>query len=240
LKTITLTLDDATVNALSGSGIKLLAWKCVGNSDAGTKPLIWSVYQTLYMNNYVSYGPSFSVYTAENTAITKGTVILPNSQYPIDTDETLVLSADGSAKAVNGGTAGAVTVISNATISYTCGLSQAQGSSQSIVPYCGATIYPGFEETFYPVDKVLLALSSANLSQGQYIASLDGSVTSATSVRAATAAIGRSMLLVDLTGSDSRSVSYSIDKGWSNDGGVWAKQYPSNTPLNSVVIRGDG
>jgi hypothetical protein len=238
---ITLTLDDATVNAFGGSGIKLLAWKCVGNSDLATKPLIWSVFQTVYQKNYVSYGSSFSVYTAENTAVTEGSVILPNSEYPIGTDQTLVLTANGGVKVVSGGTVGAVAVTSSSdNISYTCGLSQAQGGSQSGVPYCGATIYPGFEETFYPIDKVLLAFSSSNLSQGEYIASLNTPVTSRMAAITAqvTAITGLSMLLVDLTGSDSRSVSYSIGKGWSKD--VWAKEYPSNILLKSILVQGDG
>jgi hypothetical protein len=234
---ITLTLDDTTVNAFSSSGIKLLAWKCIGNSDLATKPLIWSVFPTLYQKNYVSYGSNFSVYTAQNTNLAEGTVILPSSEYPIGTDQTLVLSANGGAKVVSGGTAGAVTVASNDTISYFCGLSQAQGTSQSIVPYCGATIYPSFEETFYPIDKVLLAFSSVNLSEGEYIESLD--VRKSPQIAARVAAItGLSMLLVDLTGSDGRSVSYSIGKGWSND--VWAKEYPANTSLKSILVQDDG
>ena len=239
MKQITLTLDDTTLNAFSGSGIKLLSWKCVGNSDTATKPLIWSV-QTLFKINYVGYGSTLSVYTAENTVITEGTVISPNSQYAIDTDETLMLASNCSPKVVSGGTAGAVTVISSAKISYTCGLSQAQGSSQQAVPYCSATINPDFAETFYPIDKILLGFSSAHVSQGEYVACLDGTGKSQSSFATAAAVTGMSMLLVDLTASDTRSVCYSIGQGWSNDGGVWAKQYRANIPLNTIVIQGDG
>lgn len=240
MKRITLNLDNATVNSFSASGIKLLAWKSVGNSDLATKPLIWSVFQTLFQTNYVSYDSPFSAYTAECTTITEGTVVLPNSQYPIETDQTLALTAKGGATVVSGGTAGAVTVTNSDSVSYLCGLSQAEGAQQAMVPYCAATIYPGFAETFYPVDKVLLAFSSAALAQGEYIGSLAGSPVSqpAAVSNRATAIFGMSMLLVDLSASDSRTVSYSMDQGWSND--LWSKQYPATTPLSSILIQGDG
>lgn len=241
MKQITLTLDDGTASALAVSGVKLLAWKSIGNSDRATKPLIWSVSQSVYQLNYVSYGPSFSAYRAASTVITEATVILPNSYYPIDTGQTLALTANGGAKVVNGGTAGAVTVTSANTVSYVCGLSQAEGSSSSIVPYCAATIYPGFEETFYPVDKVLLAFSSADLVEGEYIAALAGSPSArlnAASSDRAEAITGSSMLLVDLTAADCRTVRYSFDKGWSID--LWSKTYPADTSLSSILIQGDG
>lgn len=239
MRQITLKLDDATANAFAASGIKLLAWKCVGNSDRAARPLIWSVSRSLFQQNYVSYGPSFAAYRAENTVISDQTVIVANSEYAIDINQTLALSANGDAKVVNGGTTGAVTVTSADSVSYLCGLSQAQGSSLTMVPYCAAPIYPGFEQTFYPIDKVLLALSSANLMQGEYVASLDGSMTAlpiAVTMRA-NAIIASSMLLVDLTAADCRTVSYGIGSGWNHD--VWAKEYPANTPLSSILIDDD-
>ncbi len=240
MKQITLTLDNATVNSFSASGIKLLAWKSIGNSDLTAKPLIWSVFQTLFQTNYVSYDSPFSAYTAERPTITEGTVVLPNSEYPIDTNQTLAIIAKGVATVVSGGTAGAVTVTNSDNVSYLCGLSQAEGDQQAVAPYCAATIYPGFAETFYPVDKVLLAFSSADVAQGEYIAYLADSPASqpAAVTGRATAIFGLSMLLVDLSASDSRTVSYSIDQGWSN--GVWAKQYASATSLSSILIQGDG
>ena len=223
------------------SGVKLLAWKSIGNSDRATKPLIWSVSQSVYQLNYVSYGPSFCAYLATDTVIAERTEIRPNAQYPIATGQTLAIGANGDAKIVNGGTAGAVTVKNADTVSLICGLSQVEGSSSSIVPYCAATIYPGFEETFYPVDKVLLAFSSADLVEGEYITALAGSPASqldAASGYRVEAITSSSMLLVDLTSADSRSVSYSLDKGWSID--LWSKTYPADTLLPSILIQGDG
>jgi hypothetical protein len=239
LKQITVTIDSASVSNMNGSSIKLIAWKAVGNSDSATKPLVWSALPAISPAMCVSYGTGTSVYTSAAVGLQQGSVIQPSYQTPIATGQVLVLSSNsgGGGDLIYGGPPTAISVRNSTGVEYLCGLMQSQGSNVS-APYCGVPIFGGgAQQSLYPVDKILLGFSSAVLAPGEYIASLDGSIApDAISM----AVVITKMLLVDLTSADARSVSYSVNSGWSWGGFVWATEYSASAELATILIQGDG
>jgi hypothetical protein len=240
MKQISITMDCASVSAYNRSGVQLIIWKSVGNSDAATKPLIWSVLQTISQTMYVRYtSTSISAYTSTSADVQPGTVIQPAFSAPIAIGQILVLSKNGggSGEVQGGGPAGAVSVQNSTGTEYLCGLMQAQGSND-LAPYCAVPIYGAGQESLYPVDKVLLGFSSAALEPGEYVPFLDGSapITSRSSVDAS---VGTTMLLIDLTSADTRSVSYDINTGWSWGQNAWGTAYSSDIKLAAILIEGD-
>jgi len=240
MKQITITMDPASVCAYNSSSVRLIIWKSVGNSDAATEPLIWSVLPAISPTMYVSYTTtSISVYTSMSADVPPGTVIQPTFSAPIAIGEILVLSKNGggSGNVQAGGPAGAVSVQNSTGTEYLCGLVQAQGSND-LAPYCAVLIYGAGQESLYPVDKVLLGFSSAALKPGEFVQSLDSFVP-ITSRSNTNASVGTSMLLIDLTSADTRSVSYDMNTGWSWGKNAWGTTYSSDTKLATILIEGD-
>jgi hypothetical protein len=240
MKQITITIDALTVSAYNSSSVQLIIWKSVGNSDTATEPMIWSVVKSINPTMYVSYTPtSTSVYTSTTVDVQPGTVIQATYSTPIATGQILVLSKNGggSGDVQSGGPAGAVSVQNSTGTEYLCGLMQAQGSND-LALYCAVPIYGAGQESLYPVDKVLLGFSSATLEPGEYVQSLESSVPM-TGRSDLAASVGTSMLLIDLTSADNRSVSYDINTGWSWGKNAWATTYSSDTKLATILIEGD-
>jgi hypothetical protein len=240
MKQTTITMDSTSVSAYNSSGIRLIIWKSVGNSDAATEPLIWSVLPAISPTMYVSYTTtSILVDTSMSADVPPGMAIQPAFSAPIAIGQILVLSKNGggSGDVQGGGPAGAVSVQNSTGTEYLCGLAQAQGSNDP-EPYCAVPIYGAGQESLYPVDKVLLGFSSAALEPGKYLLSLDGSVP-ITSRSNVDASVGTTMLLIDLTSADTRSVSYDINTGWSWGKNAWGVTYSSATKLAAILIEGD-
>ncbi len=244
MKQIDIAIDPASAAALDASGVQLILCKAVRNSDQATKPLIWSVVPTISQNMVVGYLAPIHVFTSIAVDIGRGSTVVPNADYAVAPGQILAIQPDsgGGGTVVGGGPAGTIGVSNDTHVEYTGGLMQQLSSETAPSPYCFVPVYgSGVLETFTPVDKILLALATGNITAGMYLKNLAGSTVFAASAgldKRALAMVGE-CLLVDLTAADTRAVSFDINTGWSWGDGIWATPYPATVSLAKILIESD-
>lgn len=241
-KDISITINSQSVSALNRSGAKLIICKSVGNSDQATFPLLWSVLSPISESMHVSYKSEMQAYTSTAVTIQPGQVVEQNSSALIAPGQIFVVdqNAGGGGQIKNGGQPPSAVNFQNATgVQYTCGLMQAQGSG-NLVPYCFAPLFgAGDQETFFPLDKILLGFCTGKAVEGMYLTNLVGLVAPAALHMDRAVARVTKTVLVDLTSSDKRAISFDVNAGWSWGEETWAQTYPATTPLAAILIEGD-
>lgn len=215
---VTITMNQTTVNALSTGGFYLYGFKAVRTTTTGA-PVVWFETAAFGLNTQVSWSESYQAYTSNSQLISGGQVVASNS-YPIDLNQTLQITTPAGTGTVNtqSGTAHAIDIANQTTTQFTCGISQS--NPQGVVaPMCAFTLYGNFTDVIAPIEKVLLMFSTLAINTGTVVEQAYSPA-----------------LLIDLTAENSRNVAFDINLGWSWGGGSWAQAYASNTDLVPLLI----
>jgi hypothetical protein len=215
---VTITMNQTTVDALTNGGFYLYGFKAVKTTSAGA-PVVWFETAAFGLSTLVSWSESYQAYTSNNQVIAGGQVVATNS-YPIGLGQTLQITTPAGTGSVNtqSGTPQAIDIANQTTTQFTCGISQSNPLGV-ITPMCAFTLYGNFTDVIAPIEKVLLMFSTLPINTGTVV---EQSYSPA--------------LLIDLTAENSRTVAFDINKGWSWGGGSWAQGYAANTDLVPLLI----
>ncbi|MBD2756305.1 hypothetical protein [Spirosoma validum] len=213
---ITITLDNQTIDQLQSKGYTLYAFKAVQAYDQ-VQPLVWLSNNHYSPTTTISWQDRLTAFTS-NSQLSNGAVVQTSATYNMDLGQMLQVNNNGYGT-VTMGQPGQIT-IQNATFSpLTCGLGQPiQQSPNALI--CASQAYPNSSLSLAPVNKVLLLFSTTP--------SQPGTVTQ----RAAANGI-----FLDLNGITNSTVSYNLNQGWSNSS-VPSQLVQAGQSLAQLLIQG--
>ncbi|UEM24975.1 hypothetical protein JL100_033320 (plasmid) [Skermanella mucosa] len=219
--TLTITMDDTTVNDLLNSGYYLYAYKAVQAANAnGGAPLVWFQTQTISENTVITWTESYEAYTSTETSFTDGTVINASASYPINLGQELqVNSVAGTGTIVNSSNTSVISILNQTSTQFTCGISQSvQGSSGSQL--CALPLYGNNLDTITPVEQVLVVFQTEQVDTGSVVYQCYAP-----------------SLLVNMTGMTAASISYDINTNWSGNTEGWCTQYEAGTDITPILVQ---
>ena len=148
---ITITMDDATLNRLTGMGMKLFAFKAVEAGTKGGRPLVWFESSQYSQTTVVDWRVRYKAYSSRSEIISGGRS--PSSaDYSADLGDTFfITSPTGTGVVRREGDVRAITIRDEMENSFTCGISQENGTGVS--PICAFPIYSGFADVFIPIEE---------------------------------------------------------------------------------------
>jgi hypothetical protein len=219
---VTITMSQATVDALTENGFILNAFKAVKATVGRGAPLVWSQTRSFTSSTVLTWTDTYQAYTSE-TAIVPNERIAVGNAYPISLDDTLnVTASSGAGSVMGGGVQQAITIMNQTRDLFTGGISQAEPGG-SDAPVCALPLYGDQPAVIAPVEKVLLMFSTMPIQPGTVVEQAPSQG-----------------ILIDLTDAPARSVAYDINQGWSWDGGNWAEIVGPATNLVPLLIDTSG
>lgn len=214
---ISIQMDPSTVSALMQGGYQLYGFKAVRTTANGASPLVWLSTNRLSTQTAVSWMDEYQAYISNNQIIPNGR-IMPMASYGIYPGQTLQVQNGGIGQVINSGTPGAISILNQSMMQFTCGISQFINGMPS--PNCALPLYGNFMNVVTPVEKVMLMFSSMSVNTGTVVYQAF-----------------RPGLLIDLTSSNSRTVTFDINTGWSWGGYSWGQAVAPNTNLLPLLIQ---
>jgi hypothetical protein len=214
---VDISMPQVTVQALQQNGFTLVALHAM---QAGFRAVPTAWFCT------TGFAPSMQVAWVEQyQAYTSGSMVMPNarismdSAYNIGLGQQMSVTGPGNMQVSAGGPGNAITLANQTMSQITCGIA-VSAPGYSSAPVCAVPLYPGVAQTIMPVPKVLLMFSDAPVGAGTVLEQANGPA-----------------LLVDLSGSSTRQVSYDVNSGWSCGGQPWGQTYPSGTSLAPLLTQ---
>jgi hypothetical protein len=218
---IDIAMSQDTVEKLNSHGYKLFAFKGVQSSVPGA-PVVWFKTTKFGKVTSVKWKEQYQGYTADADAISGGSVSA-NNAYDMDFDQTLdVTGGAGTGAVVNGGLPTALTIANQSGVPFTSGISQMvqQPDGTSVAnPMCAFDLFGSATLQIAPIEQVLLMFAT------------DTHDTGAVIYNAFTQGV-----LIDLTASNTRSVSFDIDAGWDWGNAGWGQSVTNGAPLAPLLI----
>lgn len=218
---ITIAMSQTTVDTLTAQNFSLYGFKAVSTTQGGGAPVVWFKSTTFGLGTFVNWDEQYQAYTASSSAIANGQISSTNP-YDIDLGQTLnVTGTSGTGSVGAAGTPLAISINNETSTPFTCGISQMQtGSGPAVaMPMCAFPLNGNSMDVIAPVEQVALMFATAQIDTGSVV------------YQAFTQGI-----LVDLTSSNSVTVQYDINKGWSWDG-VIGTIIPANASLVPFIIQ---
>ncbi|WP_051631300.1 hypothetical protein [Afifella pfennigii] len=213
---VVIDMDQDTVAALKGSNYYLYGFKAVRGQSSGV-PTVWFQSQNFLTETTLTWEESYQSYIS-NDEIESNVVIHASNKADIDLGQTMTVDQYGNVKVSGDGTAGAVSIMNASTSPYTCGLSQ-QSPSGDYTSLCAFPLYGNGLDLIVPIEKVLLMFATKPVKTATVI------------VQAFAQGV-----LIDLTGVESRELSFDINKGWNFGTATWAQTVPANSPMQPLLI----
>jgi len=216
---IDITMTQGTVTALESGKYSLFGFKAVQATQGGGAPLVWfQLPATAYSNTTrLTWTEQYKAYTSTDTAISSGQV-----EASFDTDislgQTLGVVAGGFGDVTSDGPAHAISIQNTVTTQFTCGIAQ-QAVDGSVNPMCAFPLYGNQLDVIAPIEKVLLMFSTTPVNTGTVIEQAYSPG-----------------VLIDLTTSSLRSLSYDINTGWAWGGFSWGQPVAANDSLIPLLI----
>jgi len=201
---VTITMSQATVDALTKSGYLLYALKAVASSDKAGVPVVW-LRSAYGLTTNVEWCEQYQAYTSPQS-LSPTTPITAAASYPIAVGQTLeVRTPAGTGAVVGGGVADAIAILDRTTTAFACGPAlPCNGAPTS--PICAFPLYGNNVQVFGPVLRVLLLFSTTDAPPGLPVRTAWGPG-----------------ILIDFESADTRQVTFDLNDAWGWDGGAWAK-----------------
>jgi hypothetical protein len=218
---VSLIMSAYTVSCLAASGFFLYGFKAVRSADQACRPLVWfktadySALTTVCWREQVQAYTSTSYITANNF-ITAGfsTDIAPGQTLDVLDKGLGVLVASSQS---------VISIFNTTHTRFTCGLQQAVGGIFS--PLCALPLYGGTRTVIAPSPRILLVFSTGLLRPGTVVESWD----------AFDGTTGPG-ILIELTDSHQRDVTYDINSDWSWNSQGWARHVAAHGSLSPWLI----
>jgi hypothetical protein len=213
---VSITMDQATVEALSSGNYSLYGFKSVQSSAGGGRPLVWFKSNDFGLDTDVTWEVQYEAYTSRSAIIPNGQ-IKGLSSYSIDLGQMLEVETPQGTGNVVDGTPGIISIENLTATQVTCGISEVvDGTAQ---PLCAFPLYGNGLDAIVPIQKVMFTFSTKPVNTGTVIEQ----------------AYSQS-ILIDLTAKTSREVSFDINSGWSWGGYSWAQAIRPSTNVVPLLI----
>lgn len=243
---VNITMSSETVENLKKAGFQLYGFKAVKASGTGGVPLIWFATDKYLVNTTVDWSEDYQAYISTQLNPSPYEVIKPCpltesinnrlalknytkddrlaltacSSESIELGQEMVVDTYGNTTVMPNGNDSAISIVNKATNQWTCGISQALLNPLTYNPLSAFPLYGSDQCVITPLNKVLLMFASYSL---------------LTTGAVVTQSWGPSVL-VDLTGVESRNVTYDLNNGWGPTNQVWAEIIPVNSDLTTKLI----
>ncbi|HEX2080112.1 MAG TPA: hypothetical protein VHG08_20595 [Longimicrobium sp.] len=216
---VTIQMDQTTVNDLQSNGFNLYAFQAVQGASDGY-PVVWFQTTTFALTTEVTWSEEYQAYTSSSQLIPNGEIVASNS-YSASLGQTLnVSNSTGTGTVVETGTSGAISINNQTSTQFTCGISEQQPNG-TYAPLCAFPLFGNDLDVIAPIEQVFLMFATTELNTGTVIEQSYGQG-----------------ILINLTGTNSQTVSYDINGGWTwAGGGNWATTYPANENLVPLLIQ---
>jgi hypothetical protein len=208
---ITILMSAETADELKNQGYSLFGFKAVlAGAPAGAAPLVWFSSTAFGKKVTVSWTEQYEAYSSTQQ-IAAGVTIDASNSYPIDLGQQLAISeSSGTGSVVNGDVPTAIEISNTSKTLLTCGIGQMINGIAN--PLCAFPLHGVGTDVITPIEKVMLTFATKMVNTG--------TVTEQAFEEGA---------LFDLTGNNNVTVTFDIDKGWSD----------SDAPMTPVVAKQD-
>lgn len=216
---VTVKISPADVAALKEQGYSLYGFKSVEAAGGGA-PTVWFNLdrEKLLTNTSIRWEEKFEGYNS-TSQITEATEIITSNTIRTDLGNLVTIErGSGNLSETTDGIKGTVSFLNEDTQQFTVGIAQLVDGESNILcafPILGS----GSARAITPITKIALIFSTARINTGVVI-------TKAMSSGA----------LIDLTGTTSRTVEFSLNNGWSAGGASWLKRFNAFANLSSLLI----
>ena len=193
------------------------------SSNQSGVPLVWYTSGNYLQTVTITPASALVAYISTDEIKENG-VIHPGSTISIALSQIMTVDQNTELSVSGGFVSDALEIVSEASSTYTCGITRAEGTGQA-VPYCAFALYPSFTVPITPLQKIFVMFASSTYDLGaNMVKALD---------------VG---LYVDLTGVAERDVSFDITAGWQTTptGEIWATRIDAGTNLASFMIEPPG
>jgi hypothetical protein len=228
--TITINMDADTIQKLLASQYTLYGYKAVQSTDKAGRPLVWFGTQSYSTATVVSCSDVYQVYTS-SSSIVSGEQISVGFSTNILCGQTLQVTGGGVGTVVNTGSPSDVSISSQTTTEFTCGIMQEaiiNGNPSAFVPFCAFPLYGLNLQEIRPIKKILLMFSTAKTDNGTVVAdSADGMLLPGANGPG---------IIIDFSAMSSCTITYDVDLGWIWGNYAWAQQIPANESLIPWLI----
>jgi len=217
---ITITMDQNTVNKLVASGFKLYGFKGAKTTLQGGAPLIWFQTEKFSLTTEVSWTEQYQAYTSLSQIIPNGQ-IEASAAYNISLGQTLnVTNVSGTGQVVTGGTENAISINNKNTTPFTCGVSQVNSVTKVAKPLCAFPLYGLALDVLAPIELVMLEFATEAHNTGTVIYQAFSQAA-----------------LIDLTSQSQIPVTFDINQGWSAGGTPSVRFFPAGTNLAPLLLK---
>lgn len=217
--TIQISTDDLA--ALKNQGYSLYAFKAVAASGSGA-PTVWFKLDQgrLVTNNVLSWTEKYQGYNSTSQVMN---YVQISANSIIDTDLGDLVTIDRNSGILSNstnGSNGTISFLNNAQQEFTIGIKQTINGISNIL--CAFEIPGnGYMKVITPVAKIALIFSTDNIQ------------TATVTMKSMS-----SGALIDLTGTTSRTVNFSLANGWSaNENPTWLSTFGASTDMSSLLIK---
>jgi hypothetical protein len=217
---ITITMDQNTVNSLQAGGFALYGFKGVKTTLQGGAPLIWLQSRQFSLTTVVSWTEQYQAYTSLSQIIPNGQ-IQASAAYDISLAQTLnVTNPSGTGQVVTGGTQNAISINNQTNTPFTCGISQVNSTTKVANPLCAFPLYGLALDALAPIELVMLEFATTAVNTGTVIYQAFSQAA-----------------LIDLTSQPQIPVTFDINQGWSAGDNPRVKFFPAGTNLAPLLLK---
>lgn len=223
-RTLTISLSNATVQALAAGNLALYGFAAVSYGPVltaavgygGGYPLVWFRTPHCLQSTVVTLSdPAFAFIST--TALSENAVVAMSASAPVDVGQTVQVATTGLLTTEASGQPGVISVVNQGPSPWTCGLAADAGPGPA--PICAFPLHGNSMDMIGPTAKVLVMFAIDKIPVG--------------SVVSTAYAEG---LFIDFQTETARAVSFDIDQGWSWGNGTWAAVVPPQTDLGALLI----
>lgn len=209
---IQISLNDATLQALSDQNLALHAFKGVQANVGGGASTVWLTTNNFGETTTISWEEQYGGFV-ENQQFGTGITVLASDVKAMDLGDILSVDNSGASNINTGGTAGDIIVLNKGNKAWTGGMGQVvvnpATNQGELSPLCAFPLNGHFGITMMPYEKVLLVFESGQTDTGSVVEE----TTSST-------------IVITLTGDDvgvPKPVSFDINTGWDANNAGWAE-----------------
>lgn len=222
---LTITLDAATLQGLKDQDYALYVFAAVRygprltqvRSFGGGYPLVWSRLETYLTNTDVTFDDGLPSAYVSTTPLVENAVVQVGSSDPTGPGQTVVVDQYGQLTGLTTGSPGTISIHNTGETAWTCGL--LLPLDQASMPICAFPLHGGAMDMIAPTARILVMFAINSIPPGSAVSTAysDG-------------------LLIDFSGETQRAVGFDIDKGWSADTAVWARDIPAGSDIGALLI----
>jgi len=216
---ISIKMDEATVNGLNSGRFSLYAFKAVSSAVGGGRPTVWASTAKYSTNTTIDWIENYYAY-ASTKEVQNGVTFGASDTKQIDLGQTLMVSANAIGTVdPHVGIDGSVCVHNTTSHQFSCGLAQPSPLGAGPSPVCAFPLYGHNTDVITPLQKVALMFASQPLATGSVVEQAFGQC-----------------LLVDLTGTTFMNLTYELNSGWGWSGNA-ATILRSNEFIPALISR---